>query len=104
MSTGRNFLRCWNGRENSPLEVVVINDTGGVKQASHLLKVRTMPDNVVPCFMLKQYHRTHQIFGLILMESLNLFPLSSFQKDCTGAFQDQHASFRPKIKSFGHAV
>jgi glyceraldehyde-3-phosphate dehydrogenase (NADP+) (phosphorylating) len=35
---GRNFLRCWNGRENSPLEVVVINDTGGVKQASHLLK------------------------------------------------------------------
>jgi len=35
---GRNFLRCWNGRENSPLDVVVINDTGGVKQASHLLK------------------------------------------------------------------
>ena len=35
---GRNFLRCWHGREESPLEVVVINDTGGVKQASHLLK------------------------------------------------------------------
>ncbi|WP_305778527.1 glyceraldehyde 3-phosphate dehydrogenase NAD-binding domain-containing protein, partial [Klebsiella pneumoniae] len=35
---GRNFLRCWHGRKASPLEVVVINDTGGVKQASHLLK------------------------------------------------------------------
>lgn len=29
---GRNFLRCWHGREDSPLEVVAINDTGGVKQ------------------------------------------------------------------------
>jgi glyceraldehyde-3-phosphate dehydrogenase (NADP+) (phosphorylating) len=28
---GRNFLRCWHGRENSPLDVVVINDSGGVK-------------------------------------------------------------------------
>ncbi|XP_027096940.2 glyceraldehyde-3-phosphate dehydrogenase A, chloroplastic [Coffea arabica] len=35
---GRNFLRCWHGRKDSPLDVVVINDTGGVKQASHLLK------------------------------------------------------------------
>ncbi|XP_062225825.1 glyceraldehyde-3-phosphate dehydrogenase A, chloroplastic [Phragmites australis] len=35
---GRNFLRCWHGRENSPLDVIAINDTGGVKQASHLLK------------------------------------------------------------------
>ncbi|VAI10175.1 unnamed protein product [Triticum turgidum subsp. durum] len=24
---GRNFLRCWHGRENSPLEVIVINDS-----------------------------------------------------------------------------
>jgi hypothetical protein len=31
---GRNFLRCWHGRENSPIEVVVINDSGGVKQVS----------------------------------------------------------------------
>ena len=29
---GRNFIRCWHGRKDSPLEVVVINDTGGVKQ------------------------------------------------------------------------
>ncbi|ONK58699.1 uncharacterized protein A4U43_C09F15760 [Asparagus officinalis] len=29
---------CWHGRENSPLDVIAINDTGGVKQASHLLK------------------------------------------------------------------
>jgi len=36
---GRNFLRCWHGRgEDSLLEVVAVNDSGGVKQASHLLK------------------------------------------------------------------
>ncbi|KAG0462729.1 hypothetical protein HPP92_021205 [Vanilla planifolia] len=35
---GRNFLRCLHGRKDSPLEVIAINDTGGVKQASHLLK------------------------------------------------------------------
>ncbi|KAF5193554.1 Glyceraldehyde-3-phosphate dehydrogenase, partial [Thalictrum thalictroides] len=28
---GRNFLRCWHGRKDSPLEVVVLNDSGGVK-------------------------------------------------------------------------
>ncbi|CAK0785691.1 hypothetical protein CVIRNUC_008902 [Coccomyxa viridis] len=35
---GRNFLRCVEGRTNSNLNIVVINDSGGVKQASHLLK------------------------------------------------------------------
>eukprot|EP00193_Tetraselmis_chui_P002260 CAMPEP_0177768276 /NCGR_PEP_ID=MMETSP0491_2-20121128/9626_1 /TAXON_ID=63592 /ORGANISM="Tetraselmis chuii, Strain PLY429" /LENGTH=389 /DNA_ID=CAMNT_0019285055 /DNA_START=83 /DNA_END=1252 /DNA_ORIENTATION=+ len=35
---GRNFLRCWHGRAETDLEVVAINDSGGVKQASHLLK------------------------------------------------------------------
>nr|ABD37955.1 glyceraldehyde-3-phosphate dehydrogenase subunit A [Scherffelia dubia] len=36
---GRNFLRCWHGRgASSGLDVVAINDSGGVKQASHLLK------------------------------------------------------------------
>ncbi len=35
---GRNFLRCWEGRKDSLLDVVAINDSGGVKQASHLLK------------------------------------------------------------------
>jgi hypothetical protein len=39
---GRNFLRCWHGREDSPLDIVAINDTGGVKQASHLLKYDSM--------------------------------------------------------------
>eukprot|EP00270_Netrium_digitus_P010464 TRINITY_DN324_c0_g2_i2.p1 TRINITY_DN324_c0_g2~~TRINITY_DN324_c0_g2_i2.p1 ORF type:complete len:394 (-),score=110.33 TRINITY_DN324_c0_g2_i2:281-1462(-) len=39
---GRNFIRCWHGRVNSPLEVIAINDTGGVKQASHLLKYDSM--------------------------------------------------------------
>jgi glutamate dehydrogenase/leucine dehydrogenase len=31
---GRNFLRCWHERENSPLEVVVVNDSGGVRNVS----------------------------------------------------------------------
>ncbi|QDZ19867.1 glyceraldehyde-3-phosphate dehydrogenase [Chloropicon primus] len=35
---GRNFLRCLEGRENTDLEVVAVNDSGGVKQATHLLK------------------------------------------------------------------
>ncbi|KAL8144230.1 hypothetical protein V2J09_017262 [Rumex salicifolius] len=35
---GRNFLRCWHGRKDSPLDVVVVNDSGGVRNASHLLK------------------------------------------------------------------
>lgn len=35
---GRNFLRCWEGRKNTLLDVVAINDSGGVKQAAHLLK------------------------------------------------------------------
>mmetsp|Transcript_24579 Transcript_24579/g.84057 ORF Transcript_24579/g.84057 Transcript_24579/m.84057 type:complete len:373 (+) Transcript_24579:64-1182(+) len=35
---GRNFLRCWHGRTDTLLDVVAINDSGGVKQASHLLK------------------------------------------------------------------
>jgi Glyceraldehyde 3-phosphate dehydrogenase, NAD binding domain len=34
---GRNFLRCWNGRESSLLDVVAINDSGGVKQVSRRL-------------------------------------------------------------------
>ncbi|KAM7258339.1 hypothetical protein ACFE04_014080 [Oxalis oulophora] len=39
---GRNFLRCWHGRKDSPLEVVVVNDSGGVKNARHLLKYDSM--------------------------------------------------------------
>merc|ERR1719331_2308932 len=35
---GRNFLRCWDGRDDSAFEVVCVNDSGGVKQAAHLLK------------------------------------------------------------------
>ena len=35
---GRQFLRCWEGRANSNLEIVAVNDSGGVKQAAHLLK------------------------------------------------------------------
>jgi len=40
---GRNFLRCWYGRgDDTNLEVVCINDSGGVKQATHLLKYDSM--------------------------------------------------------------
>merc|ERR1711990_243103 len=35
---GRNFLRCVEGRENSNLEVVALNDSRGAKNAAHLLK------------------------------------------------------------------
>ncbi|GKV33436.1 hypothetical protein SLEP1_g41953 [Rubroshorea leprosula] len=39
---GKNFLQCWYGRKDSPLDVVVVNDSGGVKNASHLLKYDSM--------------------------------------------------------------
>ena len=39
---GRNFLRCWLGRQNSQLEVVGINDTSDPKTNAHLLKYDSM--------------------------------------------------------------
>lgn len=49
---GRNFIRCWAGRENSNMDVVCINDTSGVKTACHLLKydsiLGTFDSDVVP--------------------------------------------------------
>ena len=39
---GRNFLRCWLGRENSQLEVIGINDTSDPKTNAHLLKYDSM--------------------------------------------------------------
>jgi len=39
---GRNFVRCLHGRKHTNLEIVAINDSGGVKQASHLLKYDSM--------------------------------------------------------------
>eukprot|EP00210_Caulerpa_lentillifera_P004862 g4641.t1 len=35
---GRLFFRCLHDRETSNLEIVCVNDSGGVKQAAHLLK------------------------------------------------------------------
>ncbi|WMV13678.1 hypothetical protein MTR67_007063 [Solanum verrucosum] len=35
---GRNFLRCCHGMNDSSLDVIAINNSGGVMQASHLLK------------------------------------------------------------------
>ncbi|MFE1747499.1 type I glyceraldehyde-3-phosphate dehydrogenase [Coleofasciculus sp. H7-2] len=39
---GRNFMRCWLGRENSNIEVVAINDTSDPRTNSHLLKYDSM--------------------------------------------------------------
>lgn len=39
---GRNFMRCWLGRQNSQLEVVGINDTSDPKTNAHLLIYDTM--------------------------------------------------------------
>ena len=39
---GRNFMRCWLGRENSHMEVVAINDTSDPRTNAHLLKYDTM--------------------------------------------------------------
>ncbi|KAL9858983.1 Glyceraldehyde-3-phosphate dehydrogenase GAPB [Arabidopsis thaliana] len=39
---GRNFLRCWHGRKDSPPRSCCTYDSGGVKNASHLLKYDSM--------------------------------------------------------------
>jgi glyceraldehyde-3-phosphate dehydrogenase (NAD(P)) len=39
---GRNFLRCWLGRENSQLDLVGINDTSDPSTNAHLLKYDSM--------------------------------------------------------------
>ncbi len=39
---GRNFMRCWLGREQSNIEVVAINDTSDPGTNAHLLKYDTM--------------------------------------------------------------
>jgi glyceraldehyde-3-phosphate dehydrogenase (NAD(P)) len=39
---GRNFMRCWLGRENSNFEIVAINDTSDPRTNAHLLKYDSM--------------------------------------------------------------
>ncbi|MBW4671966.1 MAG: type I glyceraldehyde-3-phosphate dehydrogenase [Cyanomargarita calcarea GSE-NOS-MK-12-04C] len=39
---GRNFMRCWVGRENSKIELVAINDTSDPRTNAHLLRYDTM--------------------------------------------------------------
>lgn len=39
---GRNFLRCWLGRENSGIDLVGINDTSDPKINAHLLRYDSM--------------------------------------------------------------
>lgn len=39
---GRNFARCWVGRQNSNLELVAINDTSDPRTNAHLLKYDSM--------------------------------------------------------------
>ncbi|NEU72702.1 type I glyceraldehyde-3-phosphate dehydrogenase [Hassallia byssoidea VB512170] len=39
---GRNFMRCWVGREHSNIDVVAINDTSDPRTNAHLLRYDTM--------------------------------------------------------------
>lgn len=39
---GRNFARCWLGRENSNIDLVAINDTSDPRTNAHLLKYDSM--------------------------------------------------------------
>ncbi|MGI8502426.1 MAG: type I glyceraldehyde-3-phosphate dehydrogenase [Hassallia sp.] len=39
---GRNFMRCWVGREHSNIEVVAVNDTSDPRTNAHLLRYDTM--------------------------------------------------------------
>lgn len=39
---GRNFLRCWLGRQSSNLDVVAINDTSDSRTSAHLLRYDSM--------------------------------------------------------------
>ncbi|NJR64536.1 MAG: type I glyceraldehyde-3-phosphate dehydrogenase [Leptolyngbyaceae cyanobacterium CRU_2_3] len=39
---GRNFMRCWLGRENSQIDVVAINDTSDPRTNAHLLRYDSM--------------------------------------------------------------
>lgn len=39
---GRNFARCWVGRENSNIELVAINDTSDPRTNAHLLRYDSM--------------------------------------------------------------
>ena len=39
---GRNFARCWVGRENSKIELVAVNDTSDPRTNAHLLKYDSM--------------------------------------------------------------
>ncbi|MGI2902020.1 type I glyceraldehyde-3-phosphate dehydrogenase [Tolypothrix sp. VBCCA 56010] len=39
---GRNFMRCWVGREHSNIEIVAVNDTSDPRTNAHLLRYDTM--------------------------------------------------------------
>jgi glyceraldehyde-3-phosphate dehydrogenase (NAD(P)) len=39
---GRNFMRCWLGRENSNIDLVAVNDTSDPRTNAHLLRYDTM--------------------------------------------------------------
>ncbi len=39
---GRNFMRCWLGRQNSQFEIVAINDTSDPRTNAHLLVYDSM--------------------------------------------------------------
>lgn len=39
---GRNFMRCWLGRENTNIDIVAVNDTSDPRTNAHLLKYDSM--------------------------------------------------------------
>ncbi|KGF73038.1 glyceraldehyde-3-phosphate dehydrogenase [Neosynechococcus sphagnicola sy1] len=39
---GRNFMRCWLGRENSQIDIVAVNDTSDPRTNAHLLRYDSM--------------------------------------------------------------
>jgi glyceraldehyde-3-phosphate dehydrogenase (NAD(P)) len=43
---GRNFMRCWIGRENSNIDIVAVNDTSDPRTNAHLLKYDSMLGNL----------------------------------------------------------
>ena len=49
MHAGRNFLRCVEGRTNSNLNIVVINDSGGHLLAHYNVKLHHLPACMYAC-------------------------------------------------------
>ncbi|RRT42837.1 hypothetical protein B296_00056839, partial [Ensete ventricosum] len=94
---GRNFLRCWHSRNDSPLEVVVVNDSGGVKngtgvfvdgpgagkhiQAGAKKVIITAPAKGadIPTYVVgvNEGDYTHEVSNIVRAAALNIVPTST---------------------------